>query len=326
MLRLSRGVRFLENFEGRSYLISPNGRVVHVSRSAMSVAELLQIESDESALKAELLRRGVPRTKLDENFSILIQQFQKLGILEGTTEYSSNQLEVAVDLAPAARAIANYLRKSKLRIASALLLIGFPLLAAAFVSNGQIGQIPNPCALPIGTLLFFLIVLPSHELGHAVTAILLDVPLVDAKIKLRYKAIPFGQVRTLSAQTASRTKRFAIIIAGPLTHLSLIAQTFIMMNVIPQNGLVRDSLIIAFCVSVSTLIAALNPFLDTDGSQALETVLSESATRATALGFRNPHVKSTRLWIHRLVCVAYVFIVLATIVAFARVAVLSYQS
>jgi Zn-dependent protease len=161
-----------------------------------------------------------------------------------------------------------------------------------------------------GVALFFVVVVPIHELAHAVAARLVGVPVSGAGLILHGGFFPGPYVDTSQAyQLSDRWKRFAIPAAGPLVNLTsagLVAAALVYFD-LPQpivptlHGLLLASLLFVFFDT--NLLSA------SDGSHCLEAVLDDELARHYALRpGRAPTSDRSSAVRYRLAVLAYLLI------------------
>jgi len=178
----------------------------------------------------------------------------------------------------------------------------------------------NPVGLvrrfePIGLAVFVFMIVPLHELSHAVACRAAGAPVTAAGIMLHSFVIPGPYVDTTQAYlVAERWRRFWIPATGPLVDL-LASGTAAWMVVLTHGyGLVGRASLYVLLLSGLFVYLDTNPLARSDGSHMLEALLDDELARASALSRRRAALSSrTGIATYRLVCIVH-FLVAALIV------------
>ena len=178
----------------------------------------------------------------------------------------------------------------------------------------------NPVGLvrrfePIGLAVFVFMVVPLHELSHAVACRAAGAPVTAAGIMLHSYVIPGPYVDTTQAYlVAERWRRFWIPATGPLVDLLASGTAAWMVVLSHGSGLVGRASLYVLLLSGLFVYLDTNPLTPSDGSHMLEALLEDELARASALSRRRSALSSrTGINTYRLVCVVH-FLVAALIV------------
>ena len=170
----------------------------------------------------------------------------------------------------------------------------------------------NPVGLvrrfePIGLAVFVFMIVPLHELSHAVACRAAGAPVTAAGIMLHSFVIPGPYVDTTQAYlVAERWRRFWIPATGPLVDL-LASGTAAWMVVLTHGyGLVGRASLYVLLLSGLFVYLDTNPLARSDGSHMLEALLDDELARASALSRRRAALSSrTGIATYRLVCIVH---------------------
>jgi len=212
-------------------------------------------------------------------------------------------------LLPASTEIARRLAENPVSAA----LIAFGLLISSLVLRGpeivlhsSVRGFGEPLAVLGASLLTLGLLLPSHELGHAVAALFLGTPLLSVQIRLNRFFVPVGEATTSFSSVDQRRKRVLVPIAGPLVHLLCASAAAWILTWTPAHSVLGNVLALFFLVAMLTFLAGINPFLAGDGSQALEAALGARGLRRKALGLDPaPDSNARKTWAYRFACACY---------------------
>lgn len=216
-------------------------------------------------------------------------------------------------LAPLARALGRLPRRTLLALALALLAaLGLAVAAVLGISAWPIHGAFWPAIVAV-----LLVQLLCHETAHALVAQLYGVPSREAGIGLLFYFWPIPYVdRTDSYRLRGRAARAAIVLAGPANDL-LWAGTWGVVALL-ADGPVRATAEVLVALDLIVVAATLNPFLPTDGYQAIEAGLGELNIRGRAFSYLAHRLTRTPLPSHlsrtsRRRAVAYVAFSLACV-------------
>ena len=168
----------------------------------------------------------------------------------------------------------------------------------------------------IGLVLFVLLVVPSHELAHAVACRLSGTPVSEVGIVFHHRFLPGPYVNTTQGyRVTERWNRFKIPAAGPFTDLFFcgLASWAVMIDI--QNLQVSQTANFVMILSLLILYFNMNPFTPSDGSHMLESLMNDELLREVAVygrksGFTNPKA----VMVYRLACVLYLVVFIVTVV------------
>lgn len=213
--------------------------------------------------------------------------------------------------------IAARLARVTVRIPAAALVL-LTLAAAAGVIVALPGVVPltfRGIVNPWGIAFLLLVVVPLHELAHAVACRAAGVPVSGAGLLLHGGLIPGPFVDTsMIYAVADRWTRFRVPIVGPLVGLWA-AGAAAWLGLHPAAGPVDGPLASIMMLSLVTFFLDMNPFFPTDGSRALEALLDDELARSAALA-RHGATLSTRraIRIYRVFCALYLCTVATLVV------------
>ncbi len=265
---------------------------VKVSRSA---AHLLPSLKDGATFEqlCEIFGRRLSeaqRAQLDAFLSVL----QRAGLLQqtGTRPRSALVRLRTWDLsAPLAR-LGDALRASR---GAAVLAFVAGLIAASALVWGASVVLPHlielgrlaarPLALAAGVLVVLALVVPLHELAHAVVAGACGIRTTRLVVGRR-GAVPAIFCETPgSSLIADRALRILVPAAGPAVDLAfgLAFGALALWHHSPAT----PYLAAAACASLMALVLDFNPYLGSDGSRMIEIVLDDDHARASALSRRS---------------------------------------
>jgi putative peptide zinc metalloprotease protein len=173
----------------------------------------------------------------------------------------------------------------------------------------------NPVGLvrrfePIGLAVFAFMIVPLHELSHAVACRAAGAPVTAAGIMLHSFVVPGPYVDTTQAyRVAERWRRFWIPATGPLVDLLASGTAAWMVVLTHGNGLVGRVSLYVLLLSGLFVYLDTNPLTPSDGSHMLETLLDDELARVSALSRRRAAL-STRSVVntYRLVCVVHLLV------------------
>jgi len=174
------------------------------------------------------------------------------------------------------------------------------------------GEWLNPIGLmkrfePIGLAFFVLVIVPLHELSHAVACRAAGVPVTAAGIMWHSFLIPGPYVETTQAyRVQDRRRRFWIPATGLLVDVLASGAAAWMVVLTHGNGLVGRASLYVLLLSGLFVYLDSNPLTPSDGSHMLEALLDDELARASGLS-RGPATLSTRLVIntYRLACIGH---------------------
>jgi putative peptide zinc metalloprotease protein len=162
-----------------------------------------------------------------------------------------------------------------------------------------------------GIAFFLLIVVPIHELAHAVACRAAGVPVVGAGLLLHGGIIPGPFVDTSTTYAVvDRWLRFQVPIAGPLIDLYAGGVLAWLLRLNSPTSPLHRPLASAMILSAVFFLLDTNPFLPTDGSRALEALLDDELARRAAFTRNAVSLSSRRaIWTYRIASVVYLCII-----------------
>jgi Zn-dependent protease len=281
-----------------------------------------------------LLRRGAQRSELDravqtshpedlevtQKLDQFLTRLEKAGLLESCKAVSAPpQLwprweffdvnPIAARLATALEAVPRTLRRVIMGILIASSLVGI-ITVLDLPSRPTFESLANTASI-WGIAFFVLIVVPIHELAHAVACRAAGVPVVGAGLLLHGGIVPgpFVDTSTIYA-VLDRWQRFRVPIAGPLIDLYASGAFAWLLRLNSPASPLHMPLTSAMILSTVFFLLDTNPFFPTDGSRALEAVLDDELARRAAFS-RDAVSLSTRrvVWTYRLSSAVYLCIV-----------------
>jgi len=327
-VQLREGVARVRRARGQTVLVSPDGSsATRIGEGGEKLLPLLMRGADVDEVVAFLQQQH----PLDRDISIKLDRFLAelaRGGLLATSERTAKRAR------PGAKRFALF---NPDRLAKALAqwwrwipasrspwLVGL-LIAAAAIGLAAVwlggSQRLNPVGLitrfdPIGLAVFVFIVVPLHELSHAVACRAAGAPVTTAGIMLHFFVIPGPYVETTEAyRVADRWRRFWIPATGPLVDFLASGTAAWMVVLTGGDGLVGRASLYVLLLSCLFVYLDTNPFTPSDGSHMLEALLDDELARTTALSrHRLPLSMRPVTNTYRLVSVVH-FLVAALVVA-----------
>jgi putative peptide zinc metalloprotease protein len=164
----------------------------------------------------------------------------------------------------------------------------------------------------VGLLLFVGVLVPAHELAHAVACRAAGAPVRGAGLVLHAYLVPGPYVDTSDAyRVRERGRRFLIPAAGPIVDLLACGAAAAALIASGGEGAWAHRAATLFLLALLVLIADLNPFAPSDGSRMLEAWLDDELARTSALG-RRSRMSPVR-WKYRLACLSWLGATAATL-------------
>ncbi|AGT10943.1 site-2 protease family protein [Paracoccus aminophilus] len=279
-------------------LVQPDdGRSMRISPVGAELVPLLAQGATLHELESHLRRRFPAASDVNFKLRQFLGQLVTAGFLghaEATPIRRTTHRLVLFNPDPVARAIAAVL----LGLPSFLrgLLLGVLLGAAGVALTALVlsPALPHPREIVTrfswGGLAFLLLVLlPIHELAHAVAARMAGIPVTSAGL-LIHGLTPGPFVDTSGAyRVTDRRKRFWIPAVGPLVDLLCCALAAGLLVFGPDWGLdprVTSALPFVFLGSALLLTLNLNPIMPSDGSHMIEALRDDELLRRSALSRR----------------------------------------
>lgn len=266
-----------------------SGASVRVSPAAEPLLPLMTQGTTLAALEATLQQRHPLARDVRAKLQVFLQPLLRAGVL-GTRDSSVRRRRgwakfelfrpdpLASWLAQRVLALPQALRRS---------LLGFLPAAAAggIVALVAHGRLPPASTLVNGfnlwgLLLFALVLVPVHELAHALACRMAGVEVGGGGILLHGGIVPGPYIETTQAyRVQGRWPRFLIPAAGPLVNLlgAGLAAWLLLFGVGP-----KPVLAMFFMLCVMFVYLDSNPFGPTDGARMLEALLDDELARRHA--------------------------------------------
>ena len=327
-VQLREGVARVRRVRGQTVLVSPDGSsATRIGKVGEELLPLLVRGAEVEGLAA-FLQRQHPRA---QDISVKLDQFLAELNRSGVLATSRRPVERARSRAKRFALfnpdrLAKELAESWCRI-PAFHSLGLITLLVVIAATGLVAawlmdsRWLNPLGLiarfdPIGLAVFVFMVVPLHELSHAVACRVAGVPVTAAGIILHAHVIPGPYVETTSAyRIADRWRRFWIPATGPLVNFLASGAAAWTVVLTGGNGLVGRASLYVLLLSGLFVYLDTNPLIASDGSHMLEALLEDELARATAVSRRRAGLsRRSVIRTYRLVAVAHV-IVAALIVA-----------
>jgi peptidase M50-like protein len=324
LLRLRPGVRRIDRPNG-PLLVAPEGTSLRVGATVAAVVPLLGEGISFEGLAAHLRRRHPGAADLEPKLRILVDQLAAARLLEGGEDPKPAAKQPrglrTLDVDPLARALARPLRWLLAAVPKPVAL-GLGGAVAAAAATGIVRLLTSPLRPQLtgvfhlsnlgGLALVLLVAMPLHELGHAVAARCLGVPVERLGIGIGF-GIPRLMVETPAARfLSSATQRFWIPFAGPLTDF-LVAGAAAWGMLLSQRA--APAVVVLFAFTLLSFGLNTSPLPQGDGSHMLEAILDDDWARQGALFGRRSRFSTSRgLGIYRGVAVVHSVLVLGALV------------
>jgi Zn-dependent protease len=314
-LRLKPHIARIKRDGGHVILVDPSGTAVRVSPAADHVLPLLMHGAPAGEMAAHLRARFPSARDVNGKLEAFLDQLGRSGMLDSVDAAPprrARQPRIALfDPDPVARAVAGLLGRVPrplrravlgLSIVSALAAVGWVLLHPPL--RPELAGLVREFDV-VGLLLFVGILMPTHELAHAVACRSAGVPVRSAGLVLHGFLVPGPYVDTSdSYRVRERGRRFLIPAAGPLVDLVVAGAAAGAIIATGGDGVWAHRAATLFLLSFLLLLADLNPFAPSDGSHMLEAWLDDELARLTALG-RGRSRMSPVSWKYRLACLGW---------------------
>lgn len=274
-----------------------SGRTVRVSAGAVVLLPLLQVGATFEQLRGRLGELHPSAPDIDRTLRAFLRTLTDSGVLRGAAavlaQSRGNRKFPLFSADGVARALAWPLRKLLPGHFGSAIAVVLALAAAAAVGVlAARGGLPGLRHLAehlhwVGLLLFAVVVVPLHELAHAVACRLVGVAAGQAGVLLHAGIWPGPYVETNQSYLLThRWQRFAIPAAGPFVDLvaaGTVAAVLAFGNVPPTWTPVLQTLLF---VCLLFVYFDTNPFTPSDGSHCLEALLEDELARRNALSLR----------------------------------------
>lgn len=296
-IKLRAGVRCVTRAGGQVLFVPPEGSPVRVSPLAAALKDALAEGASFDDLVRRLEAGRVPSTGVRESLPAFLDTLSRAALLDdGRSALRERALRLKVPVDALASRLARILGAVPRGIGRLALLAG---VGSAAISLGIL-MATEPLRLRElvdrfsagGLALFLLVVVPLHELGHAVAARLAGVPVREAGLFLSRFGVPRPYIATPDAACLpSRLDRFSIAAAGPLLDLLVCGAAAALAGAgTPLAPAAR------FLCLLSLLILIVNttPLGEGDGSHMLEALLDDELARHSALSRRPSRLSRAR--------------------------------
>jgi hypothetical protein len=295
-------------------LVSPEqGRSVRVSGAADDLLPLLVDGATFDDLARRLQDRHPQAADVHTKLSQFLGQLDRACLMDAATPARARRAPkrfASFDADPPAR----WLAERVLRLPGGLTwgLLGFAGAGALLALAALIwaGRVPHPSVLFSqfslwGLLLFVAVVVPSHELAHALACRLSGVAVGNAGLLLHGGLLPGPYVNTTQMyQVARRAPRFWVAAAGPLVDaLGLgAAAAWLLLNPAGDAPMVAAASTL-FLLCAAFLFLDTNPITPSDGSHMVEALLGDELARRSALTRRRARMSTAKTvaW-YRIAC------------------------
>lgn len=273
------------------------GTTVRVSPAAADLLPLLQVGAGFEQLRGCLQSAHPDAPDVDQKLRAFLRSLGSSGVLRGeAAEHARRRGNRRFPLFPAdgiAWAFATPIRWLLPGRAVVVVATIFALAAVAAVALlAWEGRLPRPRYLAenlhwAGLMLFALVVVPMHELAHAVACRLVGIQAGKAGIVLHGGFVPGPYVETNQTYLLTdRWKRFVIPAAGPFVNLVAAG--------VAAAVLASGAPSVAWVPALHTLLFACllfvyfdtNPFAPSDGSHCAEALLEDELARRHAMVLR----------------------------------------
>lgn len=312
-VRLRPGVRRVRR-AGALLLLPPEGNPVMVSPLVDELWASLSRGVMVSDLAMELRTHRPRAGDIAPKLTAFLERLWTAGLLEGSVPAADTARPIVrIPIDPVARAIAWPARLLPRGagvvltiLAAAAALTG---MGALFVSgrHPHLTQVVDHFTLA-GAAAIVLVVIPLHELGHAIACRLTGVASGPLAVRLGKFGVPRPYVDTARAWGVADARYRAMIpIGGPLMDLWIGGAAAWLIVAIDPPGVVGS---VAWLVSLYAVIAVnvgTSPIFTGDGSHFVEALLDDDFARGAALLRRpNPFVRPHSVAIYRAISVAHV--------------------
>ena len=225
-VRLRRGVTPVRRARGEVVLVGDGAasRPVRLSAGAMALLPQLFEGVPFRELSAGLRERHPTAADVDQKALLFVERLGSAGMLEGVDATSTPRPRLW-NLDPTARRVADKLLRVPRLARRSLLLVGVLCAVVGLVQAFARAHHASIEGLilsfdPLGAAIFALVVVPIHELAHAVACRAAGVPVTGLGIVWHGGVLPGPYVNTTQAYLiADRWRRFWIPAAGPLVDL-----------------------------------------------------------------------------------------------------------
>lgn len=329
-VRLCEGVTQVRRARGETLLVSPDGRsALRTGRVGGALLPLLLHGTTREQLMIVLRQRYPVAGDVDEKVERFLETLRRAGMLTGASarrmRRGATQKFAPIDVNPVARLVARVLNGRPRLVLSVLALGIVSAVVGVSIAWTMDPQHLSPVGLvhrfdPIGLALFVCIVVPLHELAHAVACAAAGVPVTSAGIVWRGRIVPSPYVDTSQAyRVAGRWTRFLIPAAGPLVDLLASGAGAWGIVFTTATGVVGHAALYLLLLSLVFLCFDTTPLTPSDGSHMLEAMLDDELARVAALSRWKPRLSPPRIvWTYRAACVAHTLSAAAVLIVTVR--------
>jgi Zn-dependent protease len=326
-VKLLDGVRLVRRARGQALLVSPDGSsAARIGDVGQKLLPLLMRGTNMDLLTAFLQQQHPLARDISVKLDRFLAELDRVGLIvtcqrPGERARSRARRVALFNPDRLAKQLAEWWGWMP-ATQSHVLLVVLILIAAIGLVAVWLGdhQRLNPVGLvrrfePTGLAVFVFMIVPLHELSHAVACRAAGAPVTAAGIMLHSYVIPGPYVDTTQAYlVAERWRRFWIPATGPLVDLLASGSAAWMVVLSHGSGLVGRASLYVLLLSGLFVYLDTNPLTQSDGSHMLEALLDDELARASALSRRRAALSSrTGINTYRLVCAVH-FLVAALIV------------
>jgi putative peptide zinc metalloprotease protein len=293
-IRLCQGVDVIRRGD-ELVLVAPNGNAaVRVGNVGERLLPFLARGSGFRDL-AEILRQDHPQSRdIESKLSQLVATLSRSQLVivddEATRGSRRTRRFPLVDLNPIAARVASLL----VRAPRCTLVCGGGLLLCAASAGvlavaGQDFHLLHPSGLVcrfdrFGFMAFVLMVVPLHEISHAVACRMAGAAISSAGLVLHGGIVPGPYVDTTAAyRVRARWRRFSIPAVGPAVDLVTSGTAAWFVRVSPAESALSQASLYLMLLGLVALILDTNPFNASDGSHMVEAFLNDELARRSAL-------------------------------------------
>jgi putative peptide zinc metalloprotease protein len=310
--------------------VSPEGTsILRISDLADELVPLLVEGTSVDALAAHVAQRRPGVRLVEAKLGEFLKRLDACGLLEGSTAapqalWPDRRIELCRPDA-FARTVARLIGLVPrpivlLALAGAIALSGYHILAA-FLGPRR----PSPADLlwlfdPLGAAAFLLLVVPVHELCHAVACRMAGAPVGGAGL-VRHRSLLFGPYvdTTQAYRVPGRWARFWIPAAGPLVDLLAAGIAASVAASTNGAGLAGRAATYTFVLSLAAFYFDTSPIGISDGSRMLEALLDDDLARRSALTpVRSRLSPRSSIVLYRTACVLHFVTGMAAMILLSR--------
>lgn len=321
-VQLREGVARVRRARGETVLVSPDGSAAtRIGKTGEELLPLLMRGADVGGL-ARFLQQQYPCARdIPIKLNRFLAELDRGGLL-ATSQHPVRRMRSGTrrfplfNPDPLARELAGWWVRIPARPSHWLFALLTVTAAAGLVALWLGGtQRLNPAGLitrfdPLGLIVFVVVIVPLHELSHAVACRAAGAPVTAAGIMLHRHVIPGPYVETTAAyRVADRWRRFWIPATGPLVNFLASGTAAWMVVLTDADSPVGRASLYVLLLSGLFVYLDTNPLTPSDGSHMLEALLDDELARATALSRRRvPPPRRPAINTYRLACVVHLLV------------------